>query len=178
MIDTLDNHYSIDLSRIYVCGFSNGGLMSYRLACQLSNRIAAIASVSGVISSGTADNCNSLHPMPVLHIQGTEDHLLPWSGKTGWNSVDLTLSYWSDFNDCAQVDTILLPDLDPTDGCIVEKISYSNCSGKSRVILYKVINGGHYWPDVEPRFSFPGKITNDINAVVEIWNFFRNYKLE
>jgi polyhydroxybutyrate depolymerase len=174
MIDTLNNHYSIDLERIYACGFSNGGFMSYKLACQLSHRIAAIASVSGVMSSGTAVNCNSLHKIPVLHIHGTADNLVG-NEVSGWYSVDQTLSYWTDFNDCVQVDTVLLPDLDKTDGCRVTKISYSSCSDESNVIFYKVINGGHSWPSATADYSWAGAKTNDINASVEIWNFFKKF---
>ena len=177
LIDTLSNHYSINLKRIYACGFSNGGFMSYKLACQLSHRIAAIASVGGVISSGTANNCNPQHTMPVLQIHGTADGIVSPYGTTDWYSVDQTLSYWTDFNDCVQVNTVLLLDLDPTDGCTVKKITYSNCSDESNVIFYKVINGGHSWPGAAADYSWAGNKTNDINAGVEILNFFKNYEL-
>jgi len=177
LIDTLSNHYSINLKRVYACGFSNGGFMSYKLACQLSHRIAAIASVGGVMSSGTVDNCNPQHTMPVLQIHGTADGIVSLYGSTDWYSVDQTLSYWTDFNGCVQIDTILLPDLDPTDGCTVEKTTYSNCSDESNIIFYKVINGGHSWPDATADYSWAGKKTKDINAGVEILNFFKNYEL-
>lgn len=178
LIDTLSNHYSINLERIYACGFSNGGFMSYKLACQLSHRIAAIASVGGVISSGTADNCNPQHTMPVLQIHGTADGIVSLLyGTTDWYSVDQTLSYWTYVNGCVQVNTVLLPDLDPTDGCTVKKITYSNCSDESNVIFYKVINGGHSWPGAAADYSWAGNKTNDINAGVEILNFFNNYEL-
>ena len=177
LIDTLSNHYGIDLERIYACGFSNGGFMSYKLACQLSHRIAAFASVGGVLSTSTAANCNPLHTMPVLQIHGTGDAFVPINGTTGWYSVDQTLNYWIDFNDCNQVDTVLLPDLDPTDGCTVEKISYSNCSDESKVIFYKVINGGHSWPSAAADYPWAGNRNKDINASVEIWNFFKDYQL-
>lgn len=179
LIDTLSNYYSIDLERIYACGFSNGGFMSYKLACQLSHRIAAIASVAGVMSTGTADNCNSLHTMPVLHIHGTDDNLVPFGGGAmGWHSVVETISYWTDFNDCDQENSVSLPDLDPTDGCTVDKVSYSSSSNESNVILYIVHNGGHSWPSAASDPPWAGKRTNDINANVEIWNFFKNYKLD
>jgi len=110
LIDTLSNHYTnIDHERIYTCGFSAGGTMSYKLACQLSNRIAAIASVSGPISTGTAANCNLLHTMPVLHIHGTADSLISINGNTYIYSVDQTINYFADLNGCVQLDTILLP---------------------------------------------------------------------
>jgi len=177
LIDTMSNSYSIDLERIYACGYSNGGMMAYKLACQLSHRIAAIASVGGCISTNTAANFNPLRTMPILEIHGTSDPWVPINGGTGWHSVDQTLSYWTSFNDCIQVDTTILPDLDPTDGCTVEKISYTNCSDNSNVVYYKVINGGHTWPGAGPPGYSAGNTNQDINAGVEIWNFFKNYKV-
>ena len=177
LIDTMSNRYSIDLERVYACGYSNGGMMSYKLAFQLSHRIAAIASVGGSISTSSAESCNPVRPIPVLHIHGTSDTWVPINGSAGRLSVDQTLSIWTGFNDCVQVDTTILPDLDPTDGCTVEKISYTNCSDNSNVVYYKVINGGHSWPGAGPAGYSVGNTNQDINAGVEIWNFFKNYKL-
>ena len=176
LIDTLNYQYSIDLEKVYVCGFSNGGFMSYRLACELGHRFAAIASVAGVISMNQAANCEPSNTMPVLHIHGTEDAVVPINGgATGWHSVDETLSFWIDYNNCMEVDTITLPDIDPTDGCTVEKISYTNCTDNSNVIYYKVINGGHTWPGAGESGLQLGNTNQDINASTEIWNFFKNY---
>ena len=74
IIDTLSALYNIDLSRVYACGMSNGGFQSYRLACDLENRIAAIASVTGCISELTALNCVLSRKIPVLHIHGTAEN--------------------------------------------------------------------------------------------------------
>jgi hypothetical protein len=150
--------------------------MSYRLACQLSHRIAAIAPVGGLMSSGTAENCNPLRTMPVLHIHGTKDNFVPLNGATGWYSADQTLSYWTDFNDCAQADTVPLPDLDPADGCTVQEISYSDCSNESNIIFDKVINGGHTWPGAVTYAQELGTTTMDINAGIKILNFFKKHK--
>ena len=179
LIDTLSNNYSIDLERIYACGYSNGGFMAYKLACQLGDRIAAIASVGGVMSTGTAANCKPQRTMPVLDIHGTADYWVPINGTTGWHSVDKTLSYWTNFNNCFMANTTVLPDLNPADSCTVEKISYTNCQNNSKVIYYKVIRGGHTWPGAgSPGFSHEGNANDDFNANVEIWNFFKNYKLD
>jgi len=177
LIDTMSNRYSIDLERVYACGYSNGGMMSYKLAFQLSHRIAAIASVGGSISTSSAESCNPVRPIPVLHIHGTSDTWVPINGSAGRLSVDQTLSIWTSFNDCVQVDTTILPDLDPTDGCTVEKVTYTNCSDNSDVVYYRVINGGHTWPGAGPAGYPAGNTNQDINAGVEIWNFFKNYKL-
>jgi polyhydroxybutyrate depolymerase len=177
LIDTLINNYNIDSERIYACGYSNGGFMAYKLACQLNHRIAAIASVGGVISTNTFTNCTPFRSMPVLQIHGTMDPWVPINGTTGWHSVDQTLSYWINYNNCVQVDTTNLPDLDPNDFCTVEKISYTNCTNNSIIIYYKVINGGHTWPGAGPPGYVAGNTNQDINAGVEIWKFFNNYNL-
>jgi polyhydroxybutyrate depolymerase len=177
LIDTLSNHYSIDLERIYATGYSNGGFMSYKLACQLSHRIAAIAPVGGVISTKTLEECNPVREVPVLHIHGTDDPFISTEGSKNFQSIDQTLSYWTDFNNCDISDTTILQDLDPTDGSTVEKISYTNCTNNSNVIYYKVINGGHTWPGAGPPGYSAGITNQDFNAGVEIWNFFKDYQL-
>lgn len=177
LIDTLSNHYNIDQERIYACGYSNGGFMAYKLACQLSHRIAAIASVCGVISDSTVTNCSPLHKMPILQIHGTEDMWVPIIGNNGWLSVGQTLSYWNSFNNCIPMDTINLPDIDTTDNCSVKKINYSNNSDKIDVIYYKVMNGGHTWPSAGPAGYPAGNTNQDFNASIEIWNFFKDLKL-
>jgi polyhydroxybutyrate depolymerase len=177
LIDTMSNNYSIDPERIYACGYSNGGMMAYKLACQLSHRIAAIASVGGTISTSTAESCNPVRTVPILQIHGTRDPWVPINGSTGWYSVDQTLSYWINFNDCVQTDTTILPDLDPTDGCTVEKTTYTNPSDNCSVVYYKVINGGHTWPGAGPPGFSAGNTNQDIDASVEIWNFFKSHKL-
>ena len=177
LIDMLSMSYSIDLDRIYAAGYSNGGFMAYKLACQLSHRIAAVASVGGVISTSTLADCNPLRPIPILQIHGTEDSWVPIEGKTGWNSVDQTLKFWTNINDCDKADSTIIQDTDSTDGCTVEKISYTNCTDNSIVIYYKVINGGHTWPGAGPTGYSAGNTNQDLNASVEIWNFFKGYQL-
>ena len=182
LIDTLSKHYSIDLEKIYSCGFSNGGFMSFKLACQLSNRIAAIASVEGAISNTTATECNCTHTMPVLIIHGTADNIVHYNGDAGWHSAEYTVDFWKNFNLCTVSDTTSLPDLDTLDGCTVEKINYTGSSNTSRVVFYKVINGGHTWPGGDKQhlvlsWGNIGKTNGDINASKEIWNLFKNYKL-
>jgi polyhydroxybutyrate depolymerase len=181
LIDTLAEHSAIDAKRIYCCGFSNGGFMSFKLACQLSNKIAAIASVAGVISYTTASGCNC-DSMPVLIINGTADGIVPYAGTTGWHSVEQTVNFWTTHNLCSESDTTSLPDTDALDGCTVERIRFTDLSGNHRVIFHKVMNGGHTWPSGDKRYLFLswgdiGKTNGDINASAEIWNFLRAYRL-
>jgi len=175
LIDNLSNSYRVDLSKIYATGFSNGGFMAYKLACQLSHRIAAVASVSGVMSTSTLENCNPSRPIPVLHIHGTKDIYVFIDGLKEWLSVEETILYWTNFNNCDISEMTVLQDSDPTDDCTVEKYSYENCTNNSNVTYYKIIDGGHTWPGSGP---VTYQNTNlDINASLEIWNFFKDFQL-
>ena len=179
LIDTLNIQYSIDLSRIYSCGSSNGGFMSYKLACQLGYRFAAIASVVGTISESTAGNCDSQIAIPVLYIHGTADPIVPYEGTTGWYSAEQTLQFWVNLNGCSNPDTTEMPDLNTNDNCTVERITYEECEENSKIIFFKIINGGHTWPGATVNLNpaIFGNTNHDINANLEIWNFFKDYFL-
>jgi polyhydroxybutyrate depolymerase len=89
MIDALAGNYNIDLTRVYSCGYSNGGYFSFELACQLSGRIAAIGSVGGTMSTETFNACNPLHPTPIVTIHGTADGTVSYSGGNPLNSKSM-----------------------------------------------------------------------------------------
>ncbi len=165
LIDTISTNYSIDLDRVYSTGMSMGGFMSHRLACQLDNRIAAIGSVTGTLAY---PNCFPQRAFPVLQIHGTADSTVPYA------LVPPTMAHWIIQNECLDTTTIDLPDIDTTDQSTVTKSIYSPCDSEVEVILYTVIGGEHTWPGAPIEIG----ITNyDINASVEIWNFFRQYTL-
>lgn len=177
LIDVIGEQYNIDQEMVYAAGYSNGGFMAYKLACHLGHRIAAIASVSGVISASVKSSCNPIRPVPVIHIHGTKDSWVPDTGVPGWQTVEQTLAYWIDINNCENSKTSALPDLDSTDGSTVEQTIYTNCADNSNVVYYKVINGGHTWPGAGPTGYSAGNTNQDFNASEEIWNFFKNYRL-
>ncbi len=165
LIDTLSSEYNIDASRIYATGMSMGGFMSHRLGCQLNDKIAAIASVTGTLAY---PGCDPGRPFPVMQIHGTADSTVPYL------LVPPTMNVWISQNDCQDTTTIDLPDIDTTDQCTVTKSIYSPCDDDVEVILYTVNGGGHTWPGAPIEIG----ITNyDIDASVEIWNFFRQYVL-
>ncbi|MBE50231.1 MAG: hypothetical protein CMP51_00810 [Flavobacteriales bacterium] len=163
------SNYSINLDRVYSTGMSNGGYMSYYLACNMSDKIAAIASVTGAMSSYTQLNCNPSHPTPIMEIHGTSDFTVPF------NDIVSGIEYWRGYNNCNLIaDTILMPDLNLVDLSYVEHIVYRNGDNGVTTELFKVINGGHTWPGS----SFSNGVTNyDINASVEIWKFFSRYDI-
>ena len=176
LIDSLSAAYSIDQNRIYAVGMSNGGFMSFQLACDLSAKIAAIGSVTGSMTPSTLVNCNASHPMPIIQIHGTTDATVPYNGSAGWTaSITNVLNHWATFNNCSPVPTVVnVPNTNTIDGSTVEKYTYENGDNCSEVVHFKVTNGQHTWPG--SIFNFAG--TNyDINASVEIWNFLSRYDI-
>jgi len=176
LIDSLSAAYSIDQNRIYAVGMSNGGFMSFRLACELSSKIAAVGSVTGSMTPSTLGNCNASHPMPIIQIHGTTDPTVPYNGSAVWTaSVTNILNHWATFNNCSPVPTVVnVPNTNVLDGSTVEKYTYENGDNCSEVVHFKVTNGQHTWPG--SIFNFAG--TNyDINASVEIWNFISKYDI-
>jgi len=176
LLDSLSAAYSIDQNRIYAVGMSNGGFMSFRLACDLSSKIAAVGSVTGSMTPSTLGNCNASHPMPIIQIHGTTDPTVPYNGSAGWTaSITNVLNHWATFNNCSLVPTVVnVPNTNALDGSTVEKYTYENGDNCSEVVHFKVTNGQHTWP---------GSIINlagtnyDINASVEIWNFISKYDI-
>ena len=176
LTDTLFNLYGIDTTRVYSCGFSAGGYMSHRLACESSQCFAAIASVSGTMSTAAYTACNPTRTTPALQIHGTADAIVSYNGGIGGVSVDDVIAKWVSLDACPTIPAVVgLPNTNSTDNSTVECSSYYPCSSNSEVKLLKVINGGHQWPGTNALLGGLGTINRDINASAEIWNFVRNY---
>lgn len=176
LIDTLHVQYGIDLNRVYSTGFSNGGFMSYRLACELTDRIAAIASVSGTMTDAAWGSCQPSRDMPVMHIHGTSDFVVMYNGGFGNTSVDEVLGLWRGFSNCPDTAVVTdLPDL-VQEGSTVTTYTWAPCDDSVEVILYKVINGGHTWPGSVGTTGI-GITNRDIIASDEIWKFVSRFSL-
>lgn len=175
LIDTIYSKYNIDGGRIYSTGMSNGGFMSHKLACLLSGRITAVASVTGSITTVDLDDCITNHPMPVMQIHGTDDGTVPYEGTMFFVPIEELVAHWVDFNEC-NADPIVteVPDVDTDDGCTATHYVYEGGLLESTVEFYKINGGGHTWPGA----SFETGVTNqDFNASAEIWRFFSKYHL-
>ena len=175
LIDELATLYTIDLDRVYATGMSNGGSMSFLLACQLSEKIAAVASVTGSMTQDTFDDCNAQLPTPVLQIHGTEDDVVSYNENNLSLPIPNVISYWVDHNNCETTPTTTtLPDVDVSDGSTIEYSVYEDGDNGITTEHMKVIGGGHTWP---------GSILNsagtnqDIDASMEIWLFFSRYDI-
>jgi len=172
LIDDLQDKYDIDPNRVYVCGYSLGGFMTTTLACQLSDRIAAVACVSGGMGGNIIYDCTIPRKMPVLVIHGTADEVIDYS------TAEEMTDFWLSHNNCSLLESEILPDVDPDDGSTVEKYTYEDDDDQCRVLMYKVINGSHNnWPDAKWKIDTSDVLNMDINANLEIWNFFKQYHL-
>lgn len=177
LIDTLHKYYNVDLNKVYATGFSNGGFMSYRLACEAGNWIAAIAPVSGTMTDASFNGCIPFRPIPVMHIHGTSDFVVSYTGGFGNKSVDQVIGYWTDYNTCPENPVIEnLPDI-VAEGSTVQRFTWSPCREGTMVVLLKVINGGHTWPGSTGTTGI-GITNRDIVASQEIWNFVKRFQLQ
>jgi polyhydroxybutyrate depolymerase len=169
LIDSISADYSINQDRVYSTGMSNGGFMSYQLACELSDRIAAIASVTGSMNMGWFNSCNPNHPMPIMEIHGTADGNVPYA------TIPSIMDFWANFNNCNSSAIITnVPNTSTTDGCTAEHQIWENGNNGSTVEHYKIIGGEHSWPGA----LFPNGVTNqDIDASEKIWEFFSKYDI-
>ena len=171
LMDNLSTTYNIDNNRIYSTGMSNGGFMSFLLACQLSNRIAAIASVTGSMTPQTYNACNPQHPTPILQIHGTSDQTVPYVGDPTWaKSIDDVLQYWVAYNNCNTSAIITaIPDINIFDGSTAEHIVYDGGDNDVTTEHFKIYGGDHDWPGVWGNM--------DIHASAEVWKFFSQYNI-
>ena len=176
LIDRLFTDYSIDLKRVYVTGFSNGGFMSYRLACELSDRITAIAPVSGNMAISQQQACKPAHKIPVIHIHGTKDKDIPVSGVPNFMlSSQASLGFFIKNNGCNNKPKVIdVKDINTKDSSSVKYFIYGTCDDKSEVRFYEVTGGGHTWPDALEAPHL-GHTNRDFNASKEIWQFFSRF---
>lgn len=176
LIDTLSTDYNVDVKRVFSTGMSNGGFMSFSLACSLSNRIAAIASVTGSNTSVQLNTCSPERPVPIMQIHGTADATVPYEGNALFVSVQAVLDFWVGHNNCSATPIITeVPDIDPNDGCTAEQYLYPYGDNGSVVEHYKILGGGHSWPGAPININ----VTNmDFSASEEIWRFFSQYDLD
>lgn len=176
LIDTISAGYNIDGQRIYSTGMSNGGFMSYDLACFLSDRVAAVASVTGSMLWTRFDSCNPDRPVPVMQIHGTADATVPYNGNFFFAHIDSLVGFWVNHNNCfPNPEIIEVPDIDPNDGCTAEQHIFSGGNNGSSVEFFKVLGGGHSWPGAPVNLN----ITNmDFSASEEIWRFFSQFTLD
>lgn len=192
LIDHISEAYAIDPKRVYATGISNGGFMSFRLACELSDRIAAVAPVTAALSEDLYATCSPSQPVSILVINGTDDPLVPWEGATiGFSregpgrgqtlSTPDTIAFWVEQNQCAtEPDVTLAEDTDPGDGTRVRWEVHDQCDGPTEVVLCAIEGGGHTWPQGWQYLPVGviGATSQDVEGNEIVWRFFREHPKE
>ncbi len=160
----LQKEYKLDSMRTFSCGHSNGGFMSYTLACEASDVFKAVASMAGTMSGYTWNNRDDVTPISILQIHGLDDQTVPIAGinALGWGGaphMDSVISYWSKKNECAKTDSTFFPN---------NTKAYYHTSGidNNEVWYFKIDNWGHSWPEKKD-----SEHTGIVAAEV-IWAFF------
>jgi len=189
LIDRMVKKQAVDPARVYATGISNGGFMSFRLALELSGKIAAVAPVTAQISVALKDK-RPVHPVSIMLFNGTSDPLVPYGGghirigRFGKSrgqilSTDETIERFRKFNGVEGKGKVKKwPDADPDDGTTVETHTYTGGKAGSEVILVKITGGGHTWPGGKQYLSkrLVGTVSRDINASEMILDFFLKHK--
>lgn len=183
MLDQMPAKFSLDPSRVYAVGLSEGGFMSLRTACSLSDRIAAVAAVSAAMPKTMI--CLPSRPVPVVMINGTSDPVVPYGGGTEHNLQLATLSAEDSAKDWAKIDRC---NDKPEKGKWAAKEKgatetrtdiYAGCQQNAQVVLYSLKGEGNTWPggeQYEPENTV-GKVSPDVNANEIVWNFLSGKKL-
>jgi polyhydroxybutyrate depolymerase len=174
LIQKLTATYKINPKKIYATGMSNGALMTYRLGCELSAQLAAIAPVSGALI--TTQACTPVRPMPILHIHSVLDTKVPYQGGYGlanyhFPPVDSGLHVWAGINGCnAEPETV-------TDAPLYTQTQFAGCAKNTTIQLYLTKDGGHSWPGGLPARTRADEPSKALYATDVIWDFLQKYEL-
>ena len=181
LLDDLGTVVKVDEKRVYACGMSNGGMMCYRLAAELSDRIAAIAPVAGTIA---IDESKPKRPVPVIHFHGTKDTFVPFEmakGKTPafmkLKGVEESVQTWVKLNGCDEKPKTETLSKDGDEMKVTRK-TYGGGKDGAEVVLVVIEEGGHTWPGQQPPVGFIGKSAMNISANDLMWEFFQKHKLK
>ncbi len=177
LIDQLKKDYSIDETRLYANGLSNGGGMSFLLACRLSERIAAIGCVGGAYLLPWTEY-RPKRPVPAIVFHGTADPIVPYHGgpsgmfKIPFPDIPQWVQTLARSNGC-QSGPARLPEIGSVSG-----VRYRGGTNNAEVLFYTVAGGGHSWPGGRKMPTFiVGHTTPDADATRLMWSFFQDHPM-
>lgn len=158
IIEEVSAEYNVDPKAIFLAGHSNGGFMSYRMACEHAGTIAGVASLAGATFADTAD-CSPSEPVSVLQVHGTNDDVIAYDGGTiitdEYPGARQTVASWVEHNGCATTPAVTADALDldeGLDGPESDAEVFSGCEAGAEVQLW-TIDGGSHGPAVTADFS-------------------------
>ncbi|HEX7017216.1 MAG TPA: PHB depolymerase family esterase [Cyclobacteriaceae bacterium] len=172
LIDRIVADFRVDSKRVYVTGMSNGGMMAYRLACELSHKIAAIAPVSATLMANT---CKPERAVPVLHIHSLLDTKVPYEGGTGirdydFTPVDSVLRIMADLAKCGNTPQRI------GDGKVIIT-RWTDCTDGVTIESHVTHDGGHSWPGAKDHPAWADMPSAYVNANDLMWEFFQRFRL-
>jgi len=181
LLDAFAARLPIDLRRVHATGMSNGAMMAYRVAAELSERIASIAPVAGPLA---LESIAPSRPVPVLHFHGSLDQFTPLGGGVGRRSITRVshrpvlegLLEWVHANGCGP-EYVREPIPCSDEGITIERFTWGAGVAGGEVVFYRLEGGGHTWPGRVPDSFFlgPSALSLDANAI--IWEFFQRHPL-
>ena len=184
MIARLVDEGLVDAERVYLTGFSDGAIMSYKLLCTAEMPFAAAAPNAGAMYQGHRNSCAATVPTPLMVMAGTDDRILPYDGwlfPTGREiSIPETMEHFRLLHGCTGQTAKLRDDRNTGDGGRVLEVVWTGCGTPNAVKLLRVEGGGHNWPSHEPLPAawreWAGVHNRDIESAEEIWAFLRQFR--
>lgn len=169
LLDRLEEQLCVDRRRIYATGISNGGMLAYRLACEVSDRIAAIAPVA---ASMVYLPCKPPRPFPVMIFHGTLDSIVPYAGNPllGYPSLSANVEHWVAHNGCSDQKVRRFSQGDAS--CD----AYPTCRDDAQVESCTILGGGHTWPGGLPVPQL-GYTSLSLRATDAMWDFFSKHPM-
>lgn len=192
LVDWLSANLGVDRSRVFAFGPSNGGVMSYKIACDAPDLVAAIAPFVANMNTTLYNNCRPTQPTPVMITNGTADPLMVYDGGAPTSalsrlapqgdsitSTEQTVQFWANVNNCSGRSATDLPDR-ANDGTTVTLFRY-DCPPGAAVWLYRIEGGGHTIPGGSSTgpmaVRLVGPTSQDIDGVARAIEFFSSYGL-
>jgi len=160
IIDEMSTKYGIDKNRVYLSGFSMGGMMTYHAATKIADHIAAFAPVSGYLMGGP--NTNSSRPIPIIHTHGTADDVVGYSGVKG------CLDAWIKRNNCPTTAVVTDPYPANKPNSLTTKYYWGKGDDGVEIVHMKIEGKGHWWSE---------DINGATHTSTEIWKFVSRYSL-
>lgn len=172
MLEKIKSDYSINDKMIYATGLSNGGMMCYLLACEMSDQFAAVAPVAASMFDDS--DCNPTNQLSMIIFNSIDDKHIPYEGGIGEEalvkvekmSVEKVVDFWVHKFNCTF--------LNKTKSKFFQMVDFGNSKG-TEIVFYTLLRGGHTWYGGEKAFFFAPKPANDLSATDLIWDFFKKH---
>lgn len=185
IIDKLVAEGSVDASRIYAAGVSNGGLMAWTMACRMSDRLAGVAPLISGMLDHQLQRCKPKRQVPLVVLAGTSDWMQPYDGAITAEfrllSVPESLEFWRRQRECTNLDINMVEPHAPKDPTRAVIIDWTECKTASPLRFYRIEGGGHALPTFEvseeKRSPHGGSFSQTVETAEELWKFFKAQRL-